>query len=307
MFRLATDAARRDFTRAYGHLAYTRLLAWLQRLDRDRASRRRIHPGRSATRPSTLGAASGGELTNLCEQEPGSTLYLAKVQKEPGCRRSRQRGFGLFDQSAEGWRLARAPSTSTSRACRDRHRGREILRRRQRPRGRQSGHQDDAKAAIDKGLNPDYRGGSCGRWAGPATGGRTAPKKRRETTWSDRSTPCCMISNPTGAVLKNIARQQRRRSRWTEPAQRLAREFRAPAVTPTTRSRSRARAVFSGTRSGCERSAGPPRVRRALSGRVAAARSAGRQAWMMVLSAGARPSIKSRQAAGAARRARSAR
>src|SRR5262249_12907360 len=90
MFKLATQE-KPDFARAHGHLAYTRLLAWLNGW---------IGPSKppadlrtSAERAVKL---DGDDYDNLWSKA-GVYIYTAKFQKDASA--AFKQGFGLFDQA----------------------------------------------------------------------------------------------------------------------------------------------------------------------------------------------------------------
>ena len=90
MFKLATEAEP-GFARAYGHLAYTRLLAWLNgwiELNKPPADIRAL--------ADKAVALDGSDYDNLWSKA-GVYLYTARFQKDPDA--GFQQGFDLFDQA----------------------------------------------------------------------------------------------------------------------------------------------------------------------------------------------------------------
>ena len=90
MFKLATQEAP-DSARAYGHLAYTRLLAWLNGWIPSKKP-----PADLRTLADKAIKLDGGDYDNLWSKA-GVCIYTAKHQKDPSA--AFKQGFELFEQA----------------------------------------------------------------------------------------------------------------------------------------------------------------------------------------------------------------
>jgi hypothetical protein len=209
MFRLATEEAP-NFARAYGHLAYTRLLAWLNGWIGSSSPPADIRS--LADKAVTL---DGGDYDNIWSKA-GVYFYTAKFQKDSDT--AFQEGFGLFDQALklapkkaidfniEGLRVDIADAKFFAGGLAEINQAIKTT-----------------KAAIDK-LSPNHPRRFL--WSlGWAYYERAYFTEKKED-YVKSLDALLQISNPTGAVLKNIIASKAALG-WTKPAQRLAREFRA--------------------------------------------------------------------------------
>jgi hypothetical protein len=211
MFKLATEAEP-DFARAYGHLAYTRLLAWLNGWIESSKP-----PADIRALADKAVALDGSDYDNLWSKA-GVYLYTARFQKDPDA--GFQQGFDLFDQALkaapknaidfniEGLRIdiADAKFFAGANGLADVNHAIKIT-----------------KAAIDK-LNPNFPRRFL--WSlGWAYYERAYYTEKKED-YVKSLDALLQISNPTDAILKNIIASKVALG-WTKPAQRLAREFRA--------------------------------------------------------------------------------
>ena len=209
MFRLATEEAP-NFARAYGHLAYTRLLAWLNGWIESSKP-----PADIRSLADKAAKLDGGDYDNIWSKA-GVYFYTAKFQKDPDT--AFQEGFDLFDQALklapkkaidfniEGLRVDIADAKFFVGGLAEINQAIKTT-----------------KAAIDK-LNPDYPRRFL--WSlGWAYYERAYFTEKKED-YVKSLDALLQISNPSGAVLKNIIASKAALG-WTKPAQRLACEFRA--------------------------------------------------------------------------------
>lgn len=210
MFKLATEEAP-DLARAYGHLAYTRLLAWLNGWIESSKP-----PADIRALADKAVALDGSDYDNLWSKA-GVCIYTAKYQKDPNA--AFQEGFGLFDQALkaapkkaidfniDGLRvdIADAKFFAGAKGLADINQAIKIT-----------------QAAIDK-LSPDYPRRFL--WSlGWAYYERAYYTEKKED-YVKSLDALLQISNPTDAILKNIIASKAALG-WTTPAQRLARDFR---------------------------------------------------------------------------------
>lgn len=212
MFKRATREAPK-FARAYGHLAYTRLMAWLNGWTP------------SSTPPTDLRMLAdravkldrGSDYDNLWSRA-GVYFYTAKFQDNPNA--AFREGFALFEQALEA-----APKTAIDFNI-------DGLR------------VDIADAKFFAGANGLADVNQAIRTIQTAIG-KLNPNYPRRFLWSlgwayyerayftDRKDDyvksldaLLQISNPTDAILRNIIASKAALG-WTRPAMRLARELRA--------------------------------------------------------------------------------
>jgi hypothetical protein len=208
MFKLATEEAP-DFARAYGHLSYTRLLAWLNGWIESSKPPADIRP--LADKAAKL---DGGDYDNLWSKA-GVYFYTAKFQKDPDA--AFQEGFGLFDQALklapkkaidfniEGLRVDIADAKFFAGGLAEINQAIKTT-----------------KAAIDK-LNPDFPRRFL--WSlGWAYYERAYFTEKKED-YVKSLDALLQISNPTDTILKNIIASKAALG-WAVPAKRLARDFR---------------------------------------------------------------------------------
>ena len=211
MFGLATEESP-DFARAHGHLAYTRLLAWLNGwIDSSKP------PADIRALADKAVKLDDSDYDNLWSKA-GVYLYTAKFQKDPDA--AFQQGFDLFDQAIkaapkqaidfniDGLRvdLADAKFFAGANDLADINQAIKIT-----------------KAAIDR-LNPNYPRRFL--WSlGWAYYERAYFTKKKED-YVKSLDALLQISNPTDATLKNIIASKAALG-WAKPAQRLAQQFRS--------------------------------------------------------------------------------
>jgi len=211
MFRLATKEHPK-FARAYGHLAYTRLMARLSGWIPSSAP-----PPDLRTLADKAVKFGGDDYDNLWSKA-GIYFYTAKFQSNPNA--AFREGFGLFDQALQaasqdaidfnldGLRVDIADTKFFAGA---------------------NGLADINQAiktiqgAIDK-LNPDYPRRFL--WSLGWAYYERAYYTEKKDDYIKSLDALLQISNPNDAVIKNIIASKTALG-WTAPAQRLAREFRA--------------------------------------------------------------------------------
>jgi len=211
MFKLATREHPK-FARAYGHLAYTRLMAWLSGWIPSSAP-----PADLRTLADRAVKLGGEDYDNLWSRA-GIYFYTAKFQSNPNA--AFREGAELFDQALQaasrtaidfnldGLRVDIADTKFFAGA---------------------NGLADINQAiktiqgAIDK-LNPDHPRRFL--WSLGWAYYERAYYTEKKDDYIKSLDALLQISNPTDAVIKNIIASKSALG-WTAPAQRLAREFRA--------------------------------------------------------------------------------
>ena len=210
MFKLATQEAP-DFARAYGHLAYTRLLAWLNGWIGSKKP-----PADLRTLADRAARLDGDDYDNLWSKA-GVYIYTAKHQKDVNA--AFKQGFGLFRQAIDaaprqaidfnidGLRVDEADAKffAGAKGLADIEEAIETT-----------------QAAI-KNVNEDHPRRFL--WSlGWAYYERAYFTNDRED-YVKSLDALLQISNPTDTIIKNIIASKTALG-WATPARRLARDFR---------------------------------------------------------------------------------
>jgi len=210
MFKLATQEAP-DFARAYGHLAYTRLLAWLNGWIPSTKP-----PAELRTLTDKAVKLDGEDYDNLWSKA-GVCIYTAKHQRDVNA--AFKQGFEIFERAIaaasrkaidfniDGLRVDQADAKffAGAKGLADVEEAIEIT---------------TAAIANVKGEHPRRFLWSLG-WAYYERAYFTKDKG----DYVKSLDALLQISNPNDAVLKNIIASKAAIG-WTTPAQRLARDFR---------------------------------------------------------------------------------
>jgi hypothetical protein len=211
MFKQATKEDPK-FARAYGHLAYTRLMGWLSGWIPSSTP-----PADLRTLADKAVKVGGADYDNLWSKA-GVYFYTAKFQPNPNA--AFREGFDLFDQALDaapkdaidfnldGLRvdIADAKFFAGANGLADINQAIKTI-----------------QTAIDR-LNPDYPRRFL--WSLGWAYYERAYFTEKKDDYIKSLDALLQISNPTDTIVKNIIASKAALG-WTAPAQRLAREFRA--------------------------------------------------------------------------------